>query len=219
MIIEKLKLSRIISDEEFDLIYPSNIQSLSTRHWTPVGIAKIVSDFLCCNRQLKILDIGSGVGKFCFVAASLHPRCDFYGVEFRENFIRLSNNIKNTYRIKNVHFFNKDILEMDFTRYNGIYFFNSFQERIDDTAIIDQHGELSYGLYKEYTRHLFFQFQSMPAGTRLATYHTADFYVPASYRLIEKSFDNKLKLYIKSNDHKSSFREEKVDKHILKNAL
>jgi SAM-dependent methyltransferase len=222
MIIEKLKIKKIISDEEFDRIYPMEIQSLSERHWTPVSIAKIVSDFLCFDKGLKVLDIGSGVGKFCLVGASLKPRCEFYGAEFRNGFVKLSNNIKDIYRIKNVHFLNNDILEMDFNNYDSIYFYNSFQERIDDTANMDKYAELSYELYKEYTKHLFFQFQTMPVGTRIATYHTADFYIPSSYRLVEKSFDEKLKFYIKSDDNNGFsliFQEEKLNKHILRNAL
>jgi SAM-dependent methyltransferase len=222
MIIEKLKVAKILSDEEFDLIYPKEIQSLSERHWTPVSIIKIVTDFLCLGQGLKVLDIGSGVGKFCLVGASLKPKCEFYGVEFRKSFVTLSNRLKDTYRIKNVHFLNKDILEMNFNDFDSIYFYNSFQERIDDTASIDNYSEISYELYKEYTKYLFFQFQNMPMGTRLATYHTADFYIPEGYKLVEKSFDNKLKLYIKSNENKNfrlTFQEEKVNKHILRNAL
>lgn len=222
MIIEKLKLAKIISDLEFDSIYPKEIQALSERHWTPVRIAKIVTDFLCTDTDLKILDIGSGVGKFCLVGASLKPRCEFYGAEFRERFINLSNSLKDTYRIKNVHFLNSDILEMSFNNFNCIYFYNSFQERIDDTANIDTNSELSFSLYKQYSKHLFFQFQTMPLGTKLATYHTADFFIPGSYKLVEKSTDGNLKLYIKSDENlifNLQFQEDKVNKHIMRNAL
>jgi SAM-dependent methyltransferase len=221
MIIEKLKYEKIVSDEEFDLIYPSDIKSLSKRHWTPVSIAKIASDFLCYDKDLKILDIGSGVGKFCMVGATLKPQCQFFGIDIRENYIKLSNKLKGSYRIRNVEFLNKDILELSLNYYDCIYFFNSFQERIDNTAYIDNYSELSYDLYKDYTKHIFSQFDSMPIGTRIATYHTADFYIPGNYTMVGKLFDAKLKFYIKTNNLnlKIPFQEEKVAKHILRNAL
>ncbi len=221
MMIEKLKAEKIISDAEFDLIYPTDIRSLSERHWTPVSIAKIVSEFLCYDKNLKILDIGSGVGKFCMVGAALKPHCKFYGVDIREKYTKLSNKLKDTYRIKNIQFLHKDILELSLDSYDCIYFFNSFQERIDDTAYIDNYSELSYDLYKTYTKYLFFQFDNMPIGTRIATYHTAEFYMPGNYKMVEKLFNTKLKFYIKTNNFNFnlSFQEEKVSNHILRNAL
>jgi SAM-dependent methyltransferase len=222
MMIEKLKKVKMISDDEFDSIYPVKFQKLSERHWTPIRIATIVSDFLCYEKGLKILDIGSGVGKFCLIGSSLKSECDFYGVDFRKKFIDLSDNLKNTYRIKNVHFINKDILNFSLTDYNCIYFYNSFQERIDDTAVIDHQSELSFNLYRECAKYFFNQLMKMPIGTRLATYHTADFFVPGNYRLVETSLDKKLKLYIKSQydfDFNLTFQEDRIFKHTLTNAL
>ena len=125
MILEKLRIQKIISDDEFDAIFPFEIRELSERHWTSVFVAKISSDYLCNQKPVKVLDIGSGAGKFCFVGATLHPTSEFHGVDIRQNFITISNTLKEQHAIPNVSFFQQDVLQMDFSGYDAIYFFNS----------------------------------------------------------------------------------------------
>lgn len=201
MIIENPKKNKeSILEGEFDLIYSPKIRALSDRHWTSVEVTKAALDFLCYKDNLKIADIGSGVGKFCISAALLKPNCFFYGIDYREDFIDISIKIKDDYRIENTHFINRDFSDVDFKNFDGIYFFNSFQEKIDDTAMIDQFSNVSYDLYKKYTQNLFMKLNAMPEGTRLVTYHTNDIFIPYSYRIVNKSFNNKLEFYIKCND-------------------
>ncbi len=54
-------------DVTFDDLYPEDIQNLSPMHWTPVDIARRASNFLAIPNA-RVLDIGSGVGKFCITA-------------------------------------------------------------------------------------------------------------------------------------------------------
>src|SRR4051812_41417272 len=101
MVIDQLRIQKNIPDEDFDAIYPFEIRALSERHWTSVFVAKTASDFLCNQGPVKVLDIGSGAGKFCFVSAALHPSSQFHGVDIRENFIQLSNDLKEKYNVAN----------------------------------------------------------------------------------------------------------------------
>ncbi len=57
------------SDMEFNTLYPPSIQLLSRNHWTPLSIAMKAACFLAGDGNVRILDIGSGVGKFCLAAA------------------------------------------------------------------------------------------------------------------------------------------------------
>jgi len=197
MSIDQLRIHKNISDEKFDAIYPFEIRELSERHWTSVFVAKIASDFFCSSKTVKVLDIGSGVGKFCFVGAALHPTSQFHGIDIRKNFIEISNKIKNTQALSNTAFFQKDVLNTDFIGYDGIYFFNSFQEKIDPTSIIDNQSEISVEMYIAYTTHILNELNKMPAGTKLVTYYSEDFCVPASFTCIETHVDGKLKFYLK----------------------
>lgn len=51
------------SDTDFNELYPPEIQMLARRHWTSIHIARQAASFLA-SKDSKILDIGSGVGKF-----------------------------------------------------------------------------------------------------------------------------------------------------------
>jgi tRNA G46 methylase TrmB len=77
------------SDILFNSLYPDSIQSLAQKHWTPLDVAKKAADFLAVSHEVKILDIGSGSGKFCLTAAYHHPDINFYGVEQRKNLVTL----------------------------------------------------------------------------------------------------------------------------------
>ncbi len=213
------KLNSSISDEEFDHIFPKREQRISNRHWTPIHISKMASEFLCHKDNLNILDIGSGVGKFCLVAATLHPKCNFWGVDFRANFVNIASKIKRSYAMNNLNFMCRDILGMSIMEYDGAYFFNAFQERIDATAKIDEQSIRSHFQYYKYMEHLFNQFNHMAIGSRIATYHTPSFFIPKNFRLEEEHLNGMLRFYVKfENFNPLHFlNKTKVDSHIIIN--
>src|SRR6476469_1334763 len=107
MVFEQLRQKKYPTDAVFDSIYPKKYQEHSARHFTPVRIAVKAARMLVDTTADKILDIGSGVGKFCCIGAGV-TGAHFYGVEKRKTLINLSNKIKRTYRLKNAHFINND---------------------------------------------------------------------------------------------------------------
>ena len=214
---DTLRTDRFVDDKEFDQIFPPRIKTLSERHWTPIIVAKIASTFLCYQDGLRILDIGSGVGKFCLVGATLHPSCTFFGLDIRENFIQIANKIKKKHTIPNAVFECQNLLETDISSYDGIYFYNSFQEKIDDTSVMDDESAISHETYNAYTQHLYQKFLEMPVGTRLVTYHTAEFCVPENYKMAEHHLIGKVKCYIKTKSKKASpiIDDDMIKNHIL----
>ena len=90
MIFERLKQKMNCSDLNFDKIYPKSSQEHSARHFTPVSIAIKAAKLLVDSPTDKILDIGSGVGKFCCIGAAV-TEANFYGVEKRKTLEVLSN--------------------------------------------------------------------------------------------------------------------------------
>ncbi len=216
MTFKKLRQAGGISDSEFDLIYPPAIRQLSARHWTSVLITRIASDFLCYKKGAKVLDIGSGVGKFCLVGATLHPDCFFDGIELRNGFTGLSEQIRVQYDIKNVSFIKGDIIDNDIQEYNGIYFFNSFHEQIDSTSSFGENNYLIPGQYTIYVQHLFEILKKMSIGTRIVTYHTSDFFIPDCFEIIEQHFGGTLKCYQKTmKDSGDILAERTIANHIL----
>ena len=68
-------------DTRFDKLYPLHIRQLGTRHWTNLMVAEMAASYLAAEKGAKILDIGSGVGKFCLAAAHYQPNAIYFGVE------------------------------------------------------------------------------------------------------------------------------------------
>jgi tRNA G46 methylase TrmB len=62
------------SDVQFNQHYPLSIQLLAARHWTPLSVARKAANFLAAETNARILDIGSGIGKFCLAAAHYKPK-------------------------------------------------------------------------------------------------------------------------------------------------
>ena len=222
MTLEQLRIQKNIPDEEFDTIYPFEIRALSDRHWTSVYVAKISAAYFCNQKPVKVLDIGSGAGKFCFVGATLHPTSEFHGIDIRQNLVDISNSIKNKYEISNVSFFQQDVLQMDLSGYDAIYFFNSFQEKIDASSVIDRNSEVSVEMYIAYTNHIFNELNKVPVGTKLVTYFSEDFYVPKTFKLISTHIKGELKFYLKDmepNEIYSELKEEDITNHIDKHTF
>lgn len=184
------------SDDEFDSIYSLKIQKLSSRHWTPVEVAKRAADFLVTNPSTKVLDIGSGVGKFCLVAAS-YTQAQFTGVEQRASLIRIAQKTVNRCNIERVKFIHADIRSVNFREFNAFYFFNSFEENLDFSERIDQATRLDAELFEEYTLYVRNQLDEAPKGTRVATYCTSSYEIPSSYDRVDTLAKGKLNFWVK----------------------
>ncbi len=182
MIFEYLKLSINIDDDEFNSIYPETIRTLAKRHWTPVDIAKRASAFLVDKPGAKVLDIGSGSGKFCLVGAT-STKGNFTGIEQRKTLVDLSNKLSRNHRIQNTNFINANITSIKFKEYDAFYFYNSFHENVDMTAKIDDNIQTSHELYNLYHAHVYDQLSLAPIGTRLATYWSTKREVPSCYQV------------------------------------
>jgi hypothetical protein len=196
MIFERLKQKKYPTDDVFDAIYPKKYQDHSARHFTPVHIAIKASHLLVDRPTDRILDIGSGVGKFCSIGSTV-TGAHFYGVEKRQTLTNLSNKIKRTYKLKNAHFINNDFTKLDFGQFNGIYFFNSFHEHFDETCVLDETSKVSLAVYKKYHENLMTKLNECKSGTRLVTYYTFKNKIPSSFRFIDANETKLLKFYIK----------------------
>lgn len=196
MIIEKLKLNLDVKDAEFDSIYPARIRKVGRRQWTPIAVAKAAAKYLGEIPGTRVLDIGSGVGKFCMVGAC-QTQSHFTGVEQRLQLVEISNELKYHYGLENLSYLHANITEVPFAEYDAFYFFNSFYENIDRTALIDSTTKRGIDFYYLYTRYVCGQLEKMPVGTRLVAYWSQLQEVPGSYRLLFSDFGEDLKFFKK----------------------
>lgn len=185
-----------IDDNAFNEIYPEHIKALSQCHWTPVAVAKMAAKFLADDTGKKVLDIGSGAGKFCLVGAASTDGI-FYGVEQRASLTKISKKIADKHNISNVDFINLNIKEISFLEYDAFYFFNSFYENIDTSCSIDDTIIHDRDLYYDYSAYVREQLDATPIGTRLVTYWSNWDEIPNSFKLIDTACDKLLNFWEK----------------------
>jgi len=185
------------SDEQFHLLYPTSIQQLARRHWTPLNVARMASEFLVAGDSARVLDIGSGVGKFCLSASYYMPHAFFDGVEQRNSLIEYAETTRNILGLFNVSFIYGNFTQLNLRKYDHFYFYNSFFENLDGTDKIDDSIQYSPALYNYYSGYLYKEFEKMPAGTRIVTYCSWGDEIPPSYSIVQSELDGLLKFYIK----------------------
>lgn len=197
--LKKVQLNAALfsSDAAFDWLYSEHFQELSLKHWTPLAIASKAAEFLA-EPGARVLDIGSGIGKFCLAAGYHFPETYFYGVEQRHELVCQAEEAKGYTQLPNVHFIYANITQVNFKEFDHFYFYNSFYENIDPLNQIDDTIEMSEGLYAYYTQYLFKALDGKPSGTRLVTFHISGEEVPAGYKMSGFACDGLLKMWIKA---------------------
>ncbi|MES2372567.1 MAG: class I SAM-dependent methyltransferase [Bacteroidota bacterium] len=187
----------LASDAQFHKLYPDTVLAQASMHWTPLYIARKAAEFLAAEKNVKILDIGSGAGKFCLVAAAYQADAFFVGVEQRKELVHYAEDAALTMRLQNVSFIHANITEIDFANYDHFYFFNAFYENINDEYKIDNKLVYSRELYASYNKYVYRQLDKKSAGTRLATFHSMEDEIPPSYHEVGSTEDELLKFWVK----------------------
>ena len=185
------------SDLTFNGLYPHPMQALSRQHWTPLRVARLATGFLTAGPPARVLDIGSGVGKFCLAGACFAPTHYFYGIEQRAYLVQQAKMAQKKIGAGNVTLMHGNFTQLDLRQFDHFYFFNSFYENLSDEGRIDNEIDYSEALYRYYVRYLHNGLQAMPKGTRIATYHSLYEEIPLSYDLVDTLEGGNLNFWIK----------------------
>ncbi|MBS1664604.1 MAG: methyltransferase domain-containing protein [Bacteroidetes bacterium] len=185
------------SDAEFMGVYPPGVRALDKYHWTPLAVIKKAARFLSGGGDVRILDIGSGVGKFCLAGAFHAPEASYYGVEQRKWLIDCAEGVREKMGLKNVSFIHGNFTQIDFRYYDHFYFYNAFYENLTGTDKIDHSIEYSEELFDYYNRYLFRQLQRKPKGTRLCTLCSLEYEVPPDFQVVGVDGGEMLKFWVK----------------------
>jgi SAM-dependent methyltransferase len=183
-ILEALKDHKIIRDRDFDKLFPKRYQEISETHWTPVEIARRAAQLLVVDSTTRVLDVGSGIGKFCFIGALTTPG-QFVGVEQRPHLVKLAHQLVTDFQIPKVLFLEGDARGVDWSQFQSFYLYNPFVENIYSCNVrIDQTVEFGKTRYQELVRWVQKRLHLLPVGTRVATYHGFGGDMPPGYELI-----------------------------------
>ncbi|MBK8192574.1 MAG: SAM-dependent methyltransferase [Lewinellaceae bacterium] len=196
MIFKHLSSGLKVQDRDFDTIYPKKIRVLSEIHFTPVIVAQAAARFLAPTPHSRVLDVGSGAGKFCMIGSTC-TKGFFTGVEQHYHLYRTSTSLSKRYNLANTRFIHGNVIDVEFNQFDTIYFFNSFYEHIFQGDSIDGSVALDKTLYTIYTQYMREQLSTMPIGTRLATFYSFMDEIPQGYKVVSSEFDQKLKLWEK----------------------
>lgn len=188
-------------DDIFDHQLPRRMRMKSAVHFTPVSVARCAARLLVHRSGMRILDVGSGPGKFCVVAACEAPTATFVGVELRPHLVQAANRLASRVGVTNVRFVHGDAMDVDWTEYDGFYFYNPFAEQLyDDAFVLDRSLSLDPMKFREYVMGARKRLLSAAIGTRVVTYHSFGAPAPDGYDLerIHAIGTDRLELWIKN---------------------
>lgn len=183
-------------DMAFDRIYPDAVREKSAIHWTPIAIALRAIEFLIRTSDTRVLDIGSGPGKFSLVGALTTP-AHFSGIEQRPYLAELARKRMAQAGLSNATSIEGDVLNLDFSRFDAFYLFNPFGVDVGEAPAIDDSIPISERRYERCIDHVAHQLSRARDGTRVATYWGICNELPASYRIVEDSGVEPLRLWEK----------------------
>lgn len=185
-----------LNDAAFDATYPSHISAVAEQHWTPLHIARQVAAFLGKNGA-RVLDIGSGAGKFCLAAGYYAPGAHFTGVELRKKLVKAASDAQKKLGISNATFLHGNFMDLDLAEYNHFYFYNAFYEQINEQGRIDNNIHFSDALFEYYADNLSRMLAERPAGTKVATYHSFHGEIPVGYERVACQGGGELTFWVK----------------------
>jgi 16S rRNA A1518/A1519 N6-dimethyltransferase RsmA/KsgA/DIM1 with predicted DNA glycosylase/AP lyase activity len=181
----------------FDKIYKAKYQKASKLHWTPAEVIETAIGWLNCNEKSRILDIGSGVGKFCIVG-SFFSKAIFTEVEKRKDLVSEANRVKNELDRVNVSFLHSNITAIDFSDFDIFYYYNPFYEQKAVFGCMDQKNSFSEEKFEIYSTYVLEQLNKKAIGTKVVLYHSTDLSLHEKYELNTIFYDGALQLWIKT---------------------
>jgi SAM-dependent methyltransferase len=180
--VKRVRCGADVSDDDWDHGYPWEYAQLSKVHWSPVAVARRAAQLLSRGSGSRILDIGSGVGKFCVVATLTAPGI-FIGVERRVDFVDLARRSAVQARAWNARFMLATVDDVDWYRFDGFYLYNPFAE----VGWPNQLSGTNQAANAEHRRLVTLTEQRLllaPRGSRVVTYHGFGGEIPRCFRLI-----------------------------------
>jgi len=175
----------LVTDVKFDRIFTSLVAKSSSVHWTSVDVAVLSFDLLDLEEGTRILDVGSGSGKYCLIGG-LYTKAHFTGIEQRQNLAEMANQLANKFELPNVSFLSGDALAHDWVDFDVIYLFNPFYENVMPAGLrIDLETKVSYKRYKNNIMATLGKLSKLKVGTRVITYYGFGGKMPDNFKLIK----------------------------------
>jgi SAM-dependent methyltransferase len=177
-----LRAERRVSDATFDRLLPPAFRIVSGCFWTPLEVAARAARWLTELRVGSVVDIGSGVGKFC-IAAALGSQCSFTGIEQRPRLVNAARALARLFGIEErVEFVTGVLGGIATPPADCYYLFNPFGENLfDPDERLSDDADLSETRYLDDIGLVERLLASAPVGTYVMTYNGFGGIIPDDY--------------------------------------
>jgi SAM-dependent methyltransferase len=163
-------------------------------------VARRAAALLADGGSPRILDVGSGVGKFC-IAGALTTEASFVGVEQRGDLVEAARDAASRCGAQRASFVHGDVFDVDFAEFDGLYLFNPFLELIEPLQFpIDDAVPMSPARHAENVSATHSRLAEARPGTRVVTYGGFGGEMPGGFtRLLEEDcYRDLLTFWVKS---------------------
>ncbi len=192
-------------ESSFDEYLPLELQPKSCVHFTPIAIARRAARLLAPRAGMRILDVGSGVGKFCIIAAHEVPDATFVGGEQRHHLVHVATRLAERWSVPNATFVHGDVFALDWSEFDGFYLFNPFAEQLfKPWQVIDETVESKPKAFIRQVAVAYHRLANARTGTRVVTHHGFGTPLPPGYELVRDDPPGppSVKLWVKGHDRR-----------------
>ncbi|HEX2876842.1 MAG TPA: hypothetical protein VHP33_36570 [Polyangiaceae bacterium] len=159
-------------DHVFDRLLPVRLRAASDRFWTPLEVVQRATLWFEELGVRSVVDIGSGVGKFC-VAGALISSCSFIGIEQRQQLVTVARNLARLLAVdQRVSIVCGRFGEIETPVADCYYLYNPFEENLFSAGeALDDQVELSRERFRADLRRLRALVAVLPVGAYVLTYN------------------------------------------------
>lgn len=195
---DQLREGEAVADEAFDALLSMRPNVFSRSFWTPAHVARAAARLFRHARSARVLDVGSGVGKFCSIA-SLVLGQRVWGVEHRPSLAHEARSLARRLGA-DVEILDGRLDELEVRSFDAFYFFNPFAEHlVPETHRYDGTVDCSLDGYLRDARCVEAWLEAAPLGTTVVTYNGLGGRIPTSY-VVERQAQihgNPMRLWVK----------------------
>jgi SAM-dependent methyltransferase len=128
LIAAALRRGEPVDDRDFDQLLPAELRTVSSQYWTPLAVAARAAQWFEELGVQRVVDIGSGAGKFC-VAAALAGTASYVGLEHRLALVVAARALAKAVAVEDkVEFVHGTPGDLSALRADAYYLFNPFAE-------------------------------------------------------------------------------------------
>jgi SAM-dependent methyltransferase len=179
---ESLRRRLCPPDRAFDIFLPEDLGKLSADQWTPLEVAVAAASWLHEFDVRRVVDIGSGPGKFC-IDAALAGDCEFVGLEQNSRFVAVARSLARLFGVQNrVRFVQGLLGEIVVPEADAYYLYNPFAQHLWMPS--DAHGTGVTPNYERYRRDVMTaqdMLRHARMGTVVITYNGFGGLMPSSF--------------------------------------